>query len=63
MIKEGLHSYQDEIRSEALGLVCVSHKKAGNNQVMFIGFTCIFFIQYTFNLDMHSNLSFERIFF
>lgn len=30
LIKEGLSSYQDEIRSEALGLVCVSHKKAGN---------------------------------
>uniref|UniRef100_K1PGZ0 Thyroid adenoma-associated protein n=1 Tax=Magallana gigas TaxID=29159 RepID=K1PGZ0_MAGGI len=28
LIREGLYSYQDEIRSEALGLVCVSHKKA-----------------------------------
>nr|XP_022333463.1 thyroid adenoma-associated protein homolog [Crassostrea virginica]XP_022333464.1 thyroid adenoma-associated protein homolog [Crassostrea virginica] len=28
LIKEGLSSYQDEIRSEAVGLVCVSQKKA-----------------------------------
>lgn len=62
LIKEGLSSYQDEIRSEALGLVCVSQKKAGNNLIMFRIYLHIFCIQYTFNLDMHFNVSSERIF-
>lgn len=36
LIREGLYSYQDEIRSEALGLLCVSHKKAGNSPVFLL---------------------------